>query len=163
PLTKRSSKELGARFNASYCTHDTEPGNGGMLILNPLEASERSVLVGYAVAVLTVAAAFAALLLMQTRWQASAPVSLLLAAVIVIRHGDRISYANPAASAITGHSFEELRAMSFSDTGHPDFQNLLRARALAREKGELVPVRYELKIVTKAGEERWLGFTEGVF
>ena len=51
-----------------------------MLILNPLEASERSVLVGYAVAVLTVAAALAALLLMQTRWQASAPVSLLLAA-----------------------------------------------------------------------------------
>src|SRR5207253_2741942 len=48
-------------------------------------------------------------------------------------------------------------------TGHPDFQNLLRARALARQKGELVPVRYELKIVTKAGEERWLGFTEGVF
>ena len=247
-----------------------------MLILNPLEASERSVLVGYAVAVLTVAAALAALLLMQTRWQASAPVSLLLAAVIVttwlagtkpgalatalailaftyyyvgltglsgnapiqairllsfttlacyvvwitatergaaeslrrahdglqrtnealrlenmerrrteeqlrlseakfraltesasaaifIRHGDRISYANPAASAITGYSFEELRAMSFSDTGHPDFQNLLRARALARQKGELVPVRYELKIVTKAGEERWLGFTEGVF
>src|SRR5205807_1850025 len=84
-------------------------------------------------------------------------------AAIFIRHGDRISYANPAASAITGYSFEELKAMSFSDTGHPDFQNLLRARALAREKGELVPVRYELKIVTKAGEERWLGFTEGVF
>src|SRR5207248_489840 len=44
---------------------------------------ERNVLVGYGVAVLTVAAAFAALLLMQTHWQASAPVSLLLAAVIV--------------------------------------------------------------------------------
>src|SRR5438105_7312120 len=43
PLTKRSSKELGARFNASYRTHDTEPGNGGMLVLNQREASERSV------------------------------------------------------------------------------------------------------------------------
>src|SRR5437868_14270101 len=75
-------------------------------------------------------------------------------AAIFIRHGDRISYANPAASAITGYSFEELRAMSLSDIGDPDFQNLHRAHALARQKGHLVPRRYELKLVTKAGEER---------
>jgi PAS domain S-box-containing protein len=234
------------------------------------------VLAGYGIAVLTVAAAFAVLLLMQTRWQTSAPVSLLLAAVIVttwlagtkpgvlatalailgfnyyylgltglsghapiqairllsfialacyvvwittteravagslrraydglqrtnealrvenmerrrteqqlrlseakfcaltesapaaifIHHGDKISYANPAASCITGYSREELCAMSFPDTGHPDFQGLLQARALARQKGELLPPRFELKIVTKAGQERWLDFTEGVF
>jgi PAS domain S-box-containing protein len=247
-----------------------------MLILNPLDASERSVLVGYAVAVLTVAAALAVLFLMQTRWQASAPVSLLLVAVIAttwlagtkpgvlatalailgfdyyylglgtwsdsapiqairllsfaalacyvvwitatergaaeslrrahdglqranealrvenvehrrteeqlrlseakfralaesasaaifIHRGDRISYANPAASSITGYSREELCAMGLSNTGHPDFQGLLEARALARQKGELVPGRFELKIVTKAAQERWLDLTEGVF
>jgi PAS domain S-box-containing protein len=169
-----------------------------MLILNPLDGSERSVLVGYGVAVLTVAAALAALLLMQTRWQGAAPVFLLLAAVIVttglagtkpgllaaalaipglkrfraltegapaaifIHHGDRISYANPAASCITGYSREELCSMSFSDIGHADFRGLLRARAVARQKGEPVPLRGELKIVTKAGEERWLDFSEAV-
>jgi uncharacterized membrane protein len=74
---------FGARFDASYRTHDAEPGNGDMLILNPLDGSERSVLVGYGVAVVTVAAALAALLLMQNRWQASVPVSLLLTAVVV--------------------------------------------------------------------------------
>jgi PAS domain S-box-containing protein len=84
-------------------------------------------------------------------------------AAILIHHGDRISYANPAASCIIGYSREELCAMSFSDTGHPDFRGLLQARALARQKGELVPLRFELKIVTKAGQERWLDFTEGVF
>jgi PAS domain S-box-containing protein len=247
-----------------------------MLIPNPRDGSERSVLAGYGVAVVTVAAAFAALLLMETRWQTSAPVSLLLAAVIVttwlagtkpgvlatalamlgfnyyylglsglsgqapmqairllsfialacyvvwittseravagslrraydglqqtnealrvenmerrrteeqlrlseakfcaltesapaaifIHHGDRISYANPAASSITGYSRAELCAMSFSDTGHPAFRGLLQARALARQKGELVPPRFELKIVTKAGQERWLDLTQGVF
>jgi PAS domain S-box-containing protein len=40
---------------------------------------------------------------------------------------------------------------------------LVRELALARQSGEPRPLRYELKIVTKAGEERWLDFTEGTF
>jgi len=39
---------------------------------------------------------------------------------------------------------------------HPDSVEVVRARARARWRGEQVPPRYELKIVTKGGQLRWL-------
>jgi PAS domain S-box-containing protein len=72
-------------------------------------------------------------------------------------------YANPAVEVITGYSRQELLEMNFWDIACPDFRELLRERGLARQRGEHVPLRYEFKIVTKAGEERWLDFTDGTF
>ena len=76
---------------------------------------------------------------------------------------DRIRYANPATSAITGYSCEELYAMNFWDMVHPDFRNAARARGLALQKGEAISPRHDFKIVTKTGAERWLDFTDGTF
>ncbi|MGD8752040.1 MAG: GAF domain-containing protein, partial [Anaerolineales bacterium] len=42
---------------------------------------------------------------------------------------------------------------------HPDYQELIRTRGFARQKGEVVPSRYEFKILTKDGQERWVDFT----
>jgi len=84
-------------------------------------------------------------------------------AVIFIYQGDKIRYANPAMEVITGFSRQELLEMDFWDAAHPDFRDLVRERGLARQRGEPVPVRYEFKIVTKGGEERWVDFTDGKF
>lgn len=81
------------------------------------------------------------------------------ACAILVYQGTRFRYVNPAAEAITGYSREELIAMNFWATVHPDFREIVRQRGLARQRGEWVPPRYELKIITKTGEERWLDYT----
>jgi len=77
---------------------------------------------------------------------------------IFIYKGAKIYYANPAAEAITGYKQKELLTMNFWDFIHPDFQDLVRKRGFARQQGQKVPSRYEVKILTKSGEEHWLDF-----
>ncbi len=84
-------------------------------------------------------------------------------AAIFVYQGNKFRYVNPAVEVITGHSQLELLKMNFWDLAHPDVRDLIRERSLARQRGEPVPTRYEFKIMTKAGEERWLDFTDGKF
>jgi len=81
---------------------------------------------------------------------------------IFILQGEKFVYVNPASEAITGYSREELLAMDFENLVHPDFQEMVKQRAQARQQGQPVPSRYELKIVTKNGEERWIDLAVGV-
>ena len=75
---------------------------------------------------------------------------------IFIFQGERIGYANPAASVITGYSCEELVGMSFADIVHPDFHALTADELRAPRAGEPLALRAEVKIITKTGEERWV-------
>lgn len=83
------------------------------------------------------------------------------ACAFLVYQGTRLRYANPAAEAITGYSIDELLAIDFWELAHPDFRDLVRQRGLARQRGDLVPSRYEIKILTKLGTERWVDFTAG--
>ena len=78
------------------------------------------------------------------------------ASAILIYQDDKYRYANPAAEAITGYQMEEILSMTLLDTVHPEFHELIRGRARARQRGEDVAPRYEVKIIAKSGEERWL-------
>ena len=62
---------------------------------------------------------------------------------------------NPAATVISGYTQAELLKMNFWDTVHPDFQEIVRERGLTRQQGIPAPSRYEVKFITKSGEERW--------
>ena len=84
------------------------------------------------------------------------------ASAIFIYRGNQYCYVNPAFQAITGYCEAELLKMNFWDIAHPEFQEMVRMRGLARQKGRHPPTRYEFKIVTKSGQERWLDFTDGV-
>jgi diguanylate cyclase (GGDEF)-like protein/PAS domain S-box-containing protein len=64
--------------------------------------------------------------------------------------------------ALTGYEREELLAMNFWEVIHPDFRELVKQRGRARQRGERVPTNYEVKLVTKNGDERWVDFTLGV-
>lgn len=77
---------------------------------------------------------------------------------IFVYQGTQFRYVNPATETITGYTCEELLQMPFWQMIHPDFQAIVKERGLARQRGEAVPNRYELKIVTKEGEERWIDF-----
>jgi PAS domain S-box-containing protein len=84
-------------------------------------------------------------------------------AAIFICQDDRITYSNPAATAISGFSSAELLGRSFWDTAVPESRESMWARAAARRTGQSVPARFELEILTKDGAKRRLDFTEGAF
>jgi two-component system, sporulation sensor kinase E len=75
---------------------------------------------------------------------------------IFIHDGSRLLYVNPAIVELSGYSREELLSSDIWRLLHPDYRNLLKERAAARLRGEAPPSRYEFKIITKTGEERWL-------
>ena len=78
---------------------------------------------------------------------------------ILIYRDQRYLYLNPMMEVITGYSRDEMLAMPFLNIVHPDMRAEVRDRANARQAGESVPVRYEIKVLTKAGDDRWVDYT----
>ncbi len=60
---------------------------------------------------------------------------------------------------MTKPTYEELEEKGFWEAIHPDSCDLVRERAAARLRGELVPARYELKVIRSDGEERWADYS----
>ena len=48
--------------------------------------------------------------------------------------------------------------MDFWDLVHPTMRDAAREQGAERLRGEVVPVRNEVKLVTKSGDERWVEF-----
>jgi PAS domain S-box-containing protein len=84
------------------------------------------------------------------------------AASIFIYRGTRPLYINAAMEKLTGYTREEILARELWQFVHPDSQSLVRERSRARQQGEQPSSRYEFKIVTNSGEERWVDFTAGM-
>jgi PAS domain S-box-containing protein len=76
-----------------------------------------------------------------------------IACAIFISQGEQLNYVNHAAETITGYAREELLSMDFWDLVHPDCRELVLNRGGARQ-GDAE--QYEVKILTKNGDERWL-------
>jgi PAS domain S-box-containing protein/diguanylate cyclase (GGDEF)-like protein len=70
-------------------------------------------------------------------------------------------YVNGAAERITGYSREELLAMNFWELVHPDSKKIVIDQATMRLNNEESASRYEIKIITKTSEVRWLDVTVG--
>jgi diguanylate cyclase (GGDEF)-like protein/PAS domain S-box-containing protein len=81
---------------------------------------------------------------------------------IFVYRSDRFLYVNHACEALSGYSSEELLERVPWDLSPPESQDFFRDRAAARLNGERVPDRYETRIVTKDGRERWLDLTAAV-
>lgn len=78
---------------------------------------------------------------------------------IFIYQGTKIIFANPAAESVFGYTQKELLGKKFWELMHPDYHELIKERALARQKGENVPPRYAVKILKKGGAAGWCDFT----
>lgn len=89
-------------------------------------------------------------------------VAEMATSAIYIHDGAHLVFVNAAAEEITGYSREDLIASDMWSLVHPEFRDKVKAYAQARFRGEDVPDRYEYKIVTKAGEEKWLDFSARV-
>ncbi|TFG66175.1 MAG: PAS domain S-box protein, partial [Anaerolineales bacterium] len=77
---------------------------------------------------------------------------------IFIYQGEKIVYVNRVSVQLCGYTLEEFRNMRYWEIIHPDFQDLTRERGLARQEGAAIPEHYEVKIVRKDDQERWLDF-----
>jgi PAS domain S-box-containing protein len=78
--------------------------------------------------------------------------------MVAIIQGTGHVYLNPAAAAMGGYSHEELLRLNFLDYIHPDSRPLALERFQARMRGEPVPSRYEMRLVTKDGKDLWVDF-----
>ncbi len=84
-----------------------------------------------------------------------------VAAAIIIYQGTSLRYFNAAMEKMTGYSRYELLHMNITDLVHPAYRQLVNDRSIALRRSEKRSSRFEFKIVTKAGEERWVDFTSG--
>ncbi|HEX2205495.1 MAG TPA: PAS domain S-box protein [Longimicrobium sp.] len=85
-----------------------------------------------------------------------------VASATFLYRGPRFLYVNAAATELTGYPREELLALDFWEVVHPDDRETVRQRGLARQRGEDVPARYEIKLLRKDGRVRWVDFTAGM-
>jgi diguanylate cyclase (GGDEF)-like protein/PAS domain S-box-containing protein len=76
-----------------------------------------------------------------------------IACAIFISQGEQLNYVNHAAETMTGYAREELLSMNFWNLVRPDCREPVLNRGGARQ-GDAH--RYEVKILTKNGDERWL-------
>lgn len=83
-----------------------------------------------------------------------------LPAATFIQQGTRCCYVNHAAELITGYSKEEFEEITFWQLVHPDSK---KSAAGQIANGTQNGFRYELKVLTKKGEVRWLDVTLSMF
>lgn len=82
-------------------------------------------------------------------------------AAIFIVHNETIRYANTAAQYVTGYTPQELTGTPFWKLAHAAYQDGLRRRGLIKQWYSGLPARFELKLITKDGQERWVDITAG--
>ena len=78
---------------------------------------------------------------------------------IFIHQNGLFCYVNPAAERLMECSKEELLNTDVIHVVHPDFRDLVRSKAGMRKKGKTSYVRYEVKLLTRNGNERWIDLT----
>ncbi len=79
--------------------------------------------------------------------------------LFVIEEG-RIVFANDALCRLFGYTLEEVQALpSFLELAHPIDRERIAQNHQRRLRGELFPNRYDIAIITKAGERREVEIT----
>ncbi|WP_105317660.1 PAS domain S-box protein [Thermus tenuipuniceus] len=80
-------------------------------------------------------------------------------ALILMWQEERLTFANQEALHLTGYTREELQSRPIWEFVHPADREMVRARGLARIRGENPPGRYTFRILTREGEVRWLDYS----
>lgn len=84
-------------------------------------------------------------------------------AIIALLQDTGAAYLNPEFARLSGYTREELPKVSLWDIIHPDDREMIRSfrsRRLARQEA---PSSYEVRIVTKTGETRWVDMRASTF
>jgi len=79
---------------------------------------------------------------------------------VMIYQDNRWISVNKAAEEISGYSIYELLRLNILDLIHPDYKAVSVKLSQKRQRGNKTKDRYELKIITKDGLEKWVDVTE---
>jgi hypothetical protein len=75
---------------------------------------------------------------------------------ILILQDARIVHANPAIERLTGFALDELIGREFGPLVHPDDRAMVAERHRRRMAGDAFEPRYDIRILTRAGEPVWV-------
>src|SRR6185369_5839239 len=81
------------------------------------------------------------------------------AAAVFVLEGEGLRYVNPALEALAGRKAAELLTMKFWDLAHPDGRPGFRDTGLLAQRPGSPPARFELKLLARRGEPRWVDLT----
>ncbi len=81
---------------------------------------------------------------------------------IWILQDNRLVYLNREVETLTGYTRAELQAMNPWELVDPEFRPILKERSKTRQASGHLLARFQYKIVTKSGEERWLELSDSV-
>jgi len=88
-------------------------------------------------------------------------VTEMTSSAIFIFKDFQLLFVNSGAENLTGFTQSELLRMSYLDLIHPDDQAVPRREELSPAAGVPVPRRYEVRIITQGGRERWVDCSSG--
>lgn len=85
--------------------------------------------------------------------------TLNMASEIIFRTNNKgyFTYVNRAAEKLIGVSEEELLKMNYTDLIHPDYISATKQKYLNQIKNKEESTYFEFPIITKNGEEKWIG------
>lgn len=76
--------------------------------------------------------------------------------IVIVGEEGRIVFANPMAAEILGQPLVTLEGLSVATLIHPEDRDQTMMRYAARLRGENIPSRYTLRVITARGSTRWL-------
>lgn len=83
-----------------------------------------------------------------------------IASPIFIVQKGKFVYVNSAFARIVDYTPNELYQLDYAwDIVAPKYQYLIETRFFARERGQEVPSRYRMEIITRQGETRWIDYS----
>ncbi|PSB32616.1 diguanylate cyclase [filamentous cyanobacterium Phorm 46] len=80
-------------------------------------------------------------------------------AAALIYHRRQLRYVNSQTETLTGYTREELLVLDLYDLIHPDFRTTVKKWGKSSQARESSASKYELIILTKTGETRWVEAT----
>jgi PAS domain S-box-containing protein len=80
---------------------------------------------------------------------------------IFLHRNQRFVYVNKRFAEMLGYDVEDLVGREFWSVYHPEDQEEIRNKGLARYRGERIPPHSEVRVVTKSGETRWVEILAG--
>jgi PAS domain S-box-containing protein len=83
-------------------------------------------------------------------------------AAIFLYEAPNFIYVNSATCKLTGYTRDELLQKKFWEVVHPDDQQMIMDRGLARLSGKEVTTNYQFRILSRSGQTKWIDFTAGL-
>ncbi len=75
---------------------------------------------------------------------------------IAIIRGEKIEFANPALSIITGHTSKKLLSVPFITLIHPDDQKMVMDRYSRRMQGQQIESDYDFRVIADDDSVKWV-------